>query len=92
MHQGTVGSNWRDDLNGISGSFLARVPIDNVRKILCHRSALTWSTARTQAVSAWHLALPVGRGCCREGRCEVRVDLQRAINSQNRQDAEHTSG
>src|SRR2546430_7499311 len=33
----------------------------------------------------------VGRGSCREGRCEVRVDLQVAIKSQNRRSEEHTS-
>ena len=45
------------------------------------------TNGETQAVSAWRIALTVGR----EGRCEVRVDLQLAIKSQNRQDAEHTS-
>ena len=42
--------------------------------------------------SAWHIALAAGRGSCREGCGEVRVDLQHAIKSQNRQGAEHTGG
>ena len=53
-----------------------------------------WDPSLTNGEDAGRVSLAhsLDRRGRREGRCEVRVDLQLAIKSQNRQDAEHTSG
>jgi len=63
MHQGTVGSNWRDDLSGITDSVWdqwqpsGEVPADVVRKIFCPRFGtnvvIKRDPAKTMMVRDW---------------------------------------